>query len=456
MGKRDLTGSRIRARRLDCGIGQATLARRVGISPAYLSLIEHNRRSIGGKLLLDIATGLGVEPVTLSPGADMLKVDALNEAAAGFPEAAAGPDDTAQFVGRFPGWADLVVRQHGQIRSLSRLVETLSDRLAHDPQFAASMHEVLSVVTAIRSAAGILTSDVDIEPEWQARFRRNLYEDSRRLAQGMDALVEMLDTGGDLTGGSQSLLPAEELERWLSEKGFHIPELEGPQAMSADELLEQTPQLQRTPALRAFSRAYLQRYRRDAGRVPMNGLMRAMAQETPDPQAIAAELGCDLACVLRRIACMPAESGIGPVGIVLCDASGTLVFRKPVDGFSIPRFGAACPIWPLFQALSRPMAPLVQRLDPAGPRLDRFVAVAISQPTGGTSLRQPQTFEATMLLVADDPHSGFSRAMFSAAADPLKVGSGCRVCSVQDCVARREPSILPGAGGDERGAGHIL
>ena len=57
-----LTGSRIRERRVMAGQKQADLAKRIGISASYLNLIEHNRRRIGGKLLLNIAAALGVEP----------------------------------------------------------------------------------------------------------------------------------------------------------------------------------------------------------------------------------------------------------------------------------------------------------------------------------------------------------------------------------------------------------
>ena len=43
-----LTGNRIRERRLVLGMKQADLAEAVGISASYLNLIEHNRRRIGG------------------------------------------------------------------------------------------------------------------------------------------------------------------------------------------------------------------------------------------------------------------------------------------------------------------------------------------------------------------------------------------------------------------------
>ncbi|HHS89509.1 MAG TPA: transcriptional regulator, partial [Rhodobacteraceae bacterium] len=126
-----------------------------------------------------------------------------------------------------------------------------------------------------------------------------------------------------------------------------------------------------------------------------------------------------------------------------CDASGTLTFRRPVEGFSIPKFGAACPIWPLFQALSRPMHTVCQLLEQAGTRQSRFAALAIAQPEPAATLRDPQLFEATMLLVPDDPRSNLSRALFSGTHEMLNVGSGCRVCPQHECPARREPSILP-------------
>ena len=81
MARDTLTGSRIRERRIMSGLKQAELARMADISPSYLNLIEHNRRRIGGKLLLDIAEVLEVEPQVArdfraQPGAAVLEVSA--------------------------------------------------------------------------------------------------------------------------------------------------------------------------------------------------------------------------------------------------------------------------------------------------------------------------------------------------------------------------------------------
>ncbi|MFC6584473.1 helix-turn-helix domain-containing protein [Sulfitobacter aestuariivivens] len=188
-----LTGSRIRERRVMAGQKQAELARQIGISASYLNLIEHNRRRIGGKLLLDIAGALGVEPQALTVGAEAALIATLREAAdeAGLsgPEA----DRADEFAGRFPGWADVLAGTRQRVTALEQTVEALTDRLAHDPYLAASMHELLTTAAAIRSTAAILNENKALEPEWRNRFHANINEDSQRLSDSAQALVAHLD-----------------------------------------------------------------------------------------------------------------------------------------------------------------------------------------------------------------------------------------------------------------------
>ena len=136
MARTTLTGSRIRERRGMMGMRQADLARNAGISASYLNLIEHNRRRIGGKLLLDIAAILGVEPAQLSEGAEAALTASLREAAssalggqgeARAPIAQVEVDRVEEFAGRFPGWAQLLAAQQARIQDLEQAVEALSD-----------------------------------------------------------------------------------------------------------------------------------------------------------------------------------------------------------------------------------------------------------------------------------------------------------------------------------------
>ena len=72
----ELTGSRLRERRLALGMRQADLAAAAGISASYLNLIEHNRRRVAGDVLIRLAQVLGVEVGALEAGSAAVHLDA--------------------------------------------------------------------------------------------------------------------------------------------------------------------------------------------------------------------------------------------------------------------------------------------------------------------------------------------------------------------------------------------
>src|SRR5690606_11942472 len=84
-------GIRISTRRKALGISQAELARRAGISPSYLNLIERNRREVGGTLLQRLAAQLDVDIGELTGEAEHKLVADLEEALADPILATAGP-----------------------------------------------------------------------------------------------------------------------------------------------------------------------------------------------------------------------------------------------------------------------------------------------------------------------------------------------------------------------------
>ena len=136
------------------------------------------------------------------------------------------------------------------------------------------------------------------------------------------------------------------------------------------------------------------------------------------------------------MASLPQGTDAPAVGLVICDSSGTLTFRKPVEGFALPRFGAACPLWPLYQALVRPMTPVRARVEQAGRNATNYMTYAISQPATLPDFDLPQVFHATMLILPEDLVGR------DPGARALPIGSSCRICPRADCAARREPSIL--------------
>ena len=405
------TGTRIRERRLALDMRQAHLAQAVGISPSYLNLIEHNRRPIAGRLLGRLAEALSTDQQALSADPDDALIDAVRAAGAAQEIGPQALDQVADLAQRFPDWARLIASQAAAQAAQARTIEALSDRLTHDPALAEAMHELLSTVSVVRSTASILAQTPEIDRNWLGRFHANLDADSRRLADGAEAVVSYLDR--QAARGVARLTPSETVAQFFDTHGHHFPTLEegGPVAPLVAGIADREA--------REMAAEMLEGDARDAARLP---LAQVRAARGPDDLVQAA--AGDAALVLRRLGLTDAGRGL-----VVADAAGALIRRKPVPGFALPVVGAGCPLWPLYEALSQPGRPLVHRIEmPDGAQ---WLAHAVAAPLEGARFDAVPSLRSTMLLTR------------AAQPGPARVvGPGCRVCPRGDCPARREPSVL--------------
>lgn len=418
-----LTGTKLRDRRLAAGLRQAEVAAKAGISASYLNLIEHNRRKVTPEVMERLADALALDREALAEGREAALVEDLRAAAARG-GAQAEVDRVDDFVDRFPGWAGLLAALDARGLALERAVEALNDRMTHDPHLSQSLHELLSSLSAVRAAAAILAETPDLDPDWAARFHRNLHQDSERLAAGAEALVGFLDAGQGIDEQGIAA-PQEEVEDWLRRRGWTLPDADLSRGLE-----EEVGQLA-SSAARSLARAHIDRARDDAAQVPQDMFSLSLAEVGPDPLALAERFHCSPFVTMRRLAGV----SVLQAGLVTCDASGTLTFRKPATGFPLPRFGSACPLWPLYAALGHPMQPIEARVQMAGQSDRHHKVIAWCETRHPRGLRGPELREAAMLILPDEGQGPVTR-----------VGSSCRVCPRGDCPARREPSILAAEG----------
>lgn len=410
-----LTGTRIRERRLALSRRQADVARAVGISPAYLNLIEHNRRPVGEELVARLAEVLEVPADELASGRQEARISALREAAARAPahrgEPAPEQDQAPEFLARFPGWAGALIATARRADALEQQLINLSDRMTQDPYLLTTLHEVLSAVTSLRSTASILAEEGEVPDEWRHRFHANLAEDSLRLSITAQALVAYLDSfeaeGGIFT-------PQEEVEAWMAAGS---PPVDEASDLASD-------------AARALARAHLLRIAEERSALPDATLAGVVSEG--DPLRIAARLRAPLDLVMRRLAALR-PTGFESAGLLVCDGSGALTLRRPAPGFPLPRPGDACPLWPLFQALTAPQTAISTRVvTPQGAEFDTISYASRSQPEG---MAGPVLTQAQMLILPADGTRAPS-------GPTVGIGPSCRICPRSDCAARREPSIL--------------
>lgn len=416
-----LIGSRLRERRLALGLRQVDVARTAGMSAAMLNLIEHNRRRVSDAAGARLAAVLRTDIAGLGGDAGEALGTALRGAAAG---TAAELDRLDEFIGRFPGWAGALADAHLRLEQAERAVLRLSEEMIHDPFLSDAVHDLLSALSALRSTAPILAETEDIDPEWRARFHRNLHLDAERMAGGAEALVAYLAGAGSEAKGVTAS-PQEEVDAWLDQHGWHLEPLEEGRM---DAVAEGIARLA-SEAARALATEWAKTAERDVRAMPMPALLAALDRVGRDPITLAAAFGVPVLAAFRRLATLPNS----PLGLVICDGSGTLIFRKPAQGFAVPRFGSACALWPLFEALARPLQPVERQVMIAGRMGETtFRLRAYCQPQPPTAFGAPDLRLGAMLI---EPAS-------ASGAPLMAVGSTCRICTRLKCPARREPSIL--------------
>ena len=409
--RRPLIGTRIRERRMLLGQRQTEVARRADISAAYLNLIEHNRRPVGDALLSRLAEALDIDATELASDREETLISGLREAAAmaDGQRFAVELDQISEFAARFPGWATALAAAIRRADGLERRLIAMSDRMTRDPYLLATLHEVQSAVTAVRSTASILAETPEIEPDWRDRFHANLDSDSQRLARTAQSLVAYLDSFED---DAVPMSPQEEVEEWIA---AGQPQ---PDGLASD-------------AARMLAGGVLAIQTRD--RAMLADAELASAADAPgdiDPATLAVRIAKPLDLVLRRLGILR-PGRWAQAGLIICDGSGATLYRQASPGFDLPRPGEGCALWPLFEALAQPQLPVVRVIQT--PDGARFLAWAVAERLLPISFDGPALSRAQMLLLP---------APLSETRPALAVGPACRICPRTACPARHEPSIL--------------
>jgi len=308
---------------------------------------------------------------------------------------------------------------------------------------------MLSNITAIRSTSNILKNIEDIEPEKQARFHQIIHEESRRLTDAAKSLVQYFDKKADPKAGIAT--PQEELDAFLQRHTYCFPALDDLGGSPASQvgivylvkrILAEDSQLENTETTRLVTE-FLQNYALDAQGLPLANFKKTAQRSQYNPSQIAQEFGVSLHSVFRRLAFQDAaQTAAPPMGLIVSNAAGRALFRRPIADFSFPRHGNACPLWPLFQSFTTPQTPVAAVLELPGKH--KFIALAIAEAQGTPHFGQPAQMNAAMLIVHYE-----QRALLSGwlpdLGEALPVGITCRICPRSKCAARTEPQIL----GDE-------
>ena len=241
MAKGPMLGYKVRRLRRERGVSQVNLAGQLGISPSYLNLIEHNQRQLTLPLLLKVSRLFEVEFEAFSDEEETRILGDLTETFGDplFRESVIAREDLGDLVRTAPAAARGVVELYQAYRTASDNVKAMSERLADDAFVSSSIHELLTLLTSIRSFSEILHEHEDMDAGDRRKFIGIIVEESKRLSDSVAQLVE-LARGDAIEGIIGYRLPAEEVSDFLGRHGNHFTEIDA-EAESLHELLGLEP-----------------------------------------------------------------------------------------------------------------------------------------------------------------------------------------------------------------------
>lgn len=254
-------GIRISSRRKLLGISQADLARRAGISPSYLNLIEANKRDVGGALLLRLAAELTIEIGELTGESEHRLIAELDEAFADpvLAGSGLGSGDARDLVARYPAAAGAIVKLHRAYAGAVASADDYAQRLRADPLFAQLLHRILSGITAIRSSAEILEDVPDLEEAERRRFRATISREARGMTEVARNLIGQFDRE---TSTRRAASPVRELDDLIFQNDNYFPRLEA----AAEALRSEIGTVNEGTVIDALQARFGVEVRRSAGR----------------------------------------------------------------------------------------------------------------------------------------------------------------------------------------------
>jgi len=191
-----VVGFKIKERRKRLNLTQAALARKLGISAAYLNLIEANKRSIGGDLLKRLAGELEMDVEMLSGATEQRLTDDLREVPSDpvLSNLVFEPGFAEKVVAHNPDWGRVMLALYRSYLDQGRVLSDMNDRVNRDPQLQTSIHRMLNHITSIRSVSEILYHTDQIKPEQRNRFHQVLNSESVKLTDDAQKLVSFFET----------------------------------------------------------------------------------------------------------------------------------------------------------------------------------------------------------------------------------------------------------------------
>lgn len=449
MRRKLFIGPQVRALREGRGWRLDACARGLGISVSYLSQIEANQRPVTPRVLTGLVEVFGAKPETFEADADLHLIADLREAAA---EASSGGPVPMRELRAAALHAPALARRFLDLhRANHRLTERLrmtDETVALDEASAVSLllpyeevrdffHYKDNYLDGLDRAAEVLASEIGIGPHEPAE------ELLRKALQDRLAVRVVANAEGDLlrrydpVGRELSVNPSHESATRAFQMAIQLATTVLHDLLEAE--LEQVRF--RSRAAVEVCRMGLGNYAAGALLMPYGSFGRAARRTRHDVEQLAHMFGASLEQVCHRLSTLqrPGERGV-PLYFVRLDYAGNITKRHSATRFQFARFGGACPMWNVHEAVGVPGRFLVQVAEmPDGLR---YLCVARNVVKSAESYLSPHR-RYVLGFGCELEHA--AELVYSDGVDlkgpATPIGISCRICERDNCSQRAFPPV---------------
>jgi predicted transcriptional regulator/transcriptional regulator with XRE-family HTH domain len=443
-------GPKVRALREQRGWRLDPCARRLGISVSYLSQIEANQRPVTDRVLASLMEIFRAPAELFDADIEQRLIADLREAAA---ETGAGePPIPLSELRQLALHAPTVARRFLDLnRSNHRLTERLKlteEAVALDEATAASsllpyeevrdfFHFKDNYIDALDRASEDLAQEIGVQDGRTSDMLLEMY-----LRERLGVQVRYEATGDVL----RRYDPATR-ELWLNSsqppatRAFQLAFHAVSSTLSGLVERELEAARFRSPEAVDVCRVGLGNYAAGALLMPYRRFAAAARRRRHDVEQLGAEFGASLEQVCHRLSTLqrPGSRGV-PLYFVRLDFAGNITKRHSATRFRFARFGGACPLWNVHDAVSAPERFLVQVA--AMPDGVRYLCVARAVVKRTDSyLEADRRYVLGFGCEVEHAHELVYSAGLDLQGPAAPIGVSCRICERDDCAQRAFPPV---------------
>jgi XRE family transcriptional regulator, fatty acid utilization regulator len=442
--RRIFAGERLKALRAERGLNQAAMGELLAISTSYLSQLENDDRPLTPTLVERLAHAFPLDWREIGAGAAETRLAALREANAD--PLFAEPMDAAQlarFAEQQPSLADRFIALHEAYRRSGQRLAMVDEALASESSGIARLpweevrdwfHLENNYVDSLDRAAEALAARLGgISPTTGA------IED--HLKQALSISLIYSGTMGlrsfDAEMGHLTIDPGQPAESRRFQLAHQLAAL----ALKDEIAAVVEAAALNSAASRQLLFAGLCNYAAGALLMPYRRFRAEARSVRHDIDRLAQAFGTSFEQTCHRLSTLQREDLRGvPFFFCRVDMAGNITKRHSATRLQFARFGGACPLWIVHEAVAIPDRILVQLAET--PDGVRYVSMAkgLVKPSGRYD-RLPRRYAVALGCEAEHAGEfvyadGLDLRTTSAAA---RIGISCRICPRPDCDQRAFP-----------------